>query len=320
MAAMICVARAGLQVLNPSIANANLSYLNSAYIDLSVIPPAWIYFSYINLAAGINIHPAYLSLYIGFSVVVILFELVSSEDLLFRNQILLVALALFLCVFEIFLATRIIIISLLLIVASGSFYLLIKKYRMRFSIVGFSIIAVAAIVLRINPVSYYRNVQEISKSNFAIEANSVYKTSAEIRASLWWLSWKAYRDSNPILGAGTGSVNAKITGQSNIYQVTNIISSFDPHNQFLYFLIGNGALGLLAFLACLLFPLIMAIGDKDFLYIGFAVLCGALFMTESALELQKGIAFIATMHSLLAFQRKSYQYHHLNVNVFSVRN
>jgi hypothetical protein len=319
IAAFICIGSASVQVMNPSVGGANLSYLNSSLLDLSFVSSTWLYFSYINLAAGIDIHPAYLSLYIAFSILIVLFELVHANNLSFRKQVLFTAVVLFLSLFEIFLATRIIIITLLLIVGSGTLYLFVNRFKRKFAWVGLSLIIVTLVVLRINPVSYYRNVQEISKSNFEIGANSLYKTSTEIRASLWWLSWKAYLSTNPIVGSGTGSVKAKIEEQSNIYQITNIIGSFDPHNEFLYFLIGNGAFGLLVFLACSLLPLTLAIREKDFLYIGFAILCGALFMTESALELQKGIAFIAIMHSLLAFQRKSYQYHNRNVALFSVR-
>jgi hypothetical protein len=319
MASLICLANATAQVFDFNLTASKIGYLNSAFEDARLIPSPWLYFSYVNLAAAINIHPAYLALYIAFSILIVLFELVTAKDQSYKKQILYVAVAVFLCVFEIFLATRIIIITLLLIVAAGSLYLFIKKYNIKFSLTGVSIIILGIIIVRINPVSYYRGVQEISKSNFEIESNSLYKTSAEIRASLWWLAWKAYANTNPLVGSGTGSVKAKIEEQSDRYQITNVLATFDPHNQFLYFLIGNGAIGLLAFVACLFFPMSISIAEKDYLFLAFGVLCGAFFMTESALELQKGISFIAIMYSLLAFQRKSYQFHQLNVNRIGVR-
>jgi O-antigen ligase len=318
LAAIVCLARAGAQALDPTI-GSKISYLNSAFSEARLISSTWLYFSYINLASAVNIHPAYLALYIAFSIIIVLFELVSNDELSTGKQAVLVLVAVFLCVFEIFLTTRIMIIALLLIVASGSVYLLVKNYKTKFALVGFALILVAITLLRVNPVSYYRNVQEISKSDFDIETNSVYKTSAEIRASLWWLAWKAYGSTNPIIGAGTGSVKAKIKEQSDQYRITNVLDSFDPHNQFLYILIENGIVGLLVFMACLFVTFIIGLIEKDYLFIGFCILCGAFFMTESALELQKGIAFISIMYSLLAFQRKSYQLHHLRLNRFSVR-
>jgi O-antigen ligase len=320
MAALICIANATAQLFDINVTASKVGYLNSAFEDARLIPRTWLYFSYVNLAAAINIHPAYLALYIAFAIVLVLFDFVSSKDMSYKKQIFYISIALFLCGFEIFLATRIIIITLLLLIAFGSVLLFLRKYKLKFSLTGVSIIVIAIVILRLNPVSYYRNVQEISKSNFDIESNSVYKTSAEIRASLWWLAWKAYGNTNPIIGSGTGSVKAKIEEQSDRYRITNVLDSFDPHNQFLYFLIENGVVGLLAFVACLLVPMNISIVEKDYLFLGFGVLCGAFFMTESALELQKGISFIAIMYSLLAFQRRSYQFHQLKLNRLSVRN
>jgi O-antigen ligase len=319
LAALICIGNATVQVFDGNLDASKIGYLNSAFEDARLIPSTWLYFSYVSLAAAINIHPAYLALYVAFAILIVLFELVSRNDISHKKQLLYVAIAIFLCVFEIFLATRIIIIALLLIIGWGSVFLFIRKYKIRFSLAGVSIIVIAIVFLRLNPVSYYRNVQEISKSNFGIESNSVYRTSAEIRASLWWLAWKAYGNTNPIVGSGTGSVKAKIQEESDRYQVTNVLASFDPHNQFLYFLVGNGVLGLLAFVACLFLPMAISITEKDYLFLGFGILCGAFFLTESALELQKGITFIAIMYSLLAFQRRSYQFHQLKLNRVSVR-
>lgn len=319
LACVICTLNATSQVLGVPLTPANISYLSSSnLVDLRTIPSTWMYFSYINLAGGINIHPAYLSLYIGFSILLILHELFEPGN---RSQkkLLLVSILLFLLVFEIFLSVRIVVFTLVAMLIVISIFFGAKAKRSQRSIMIPAIVAMVLFSIWLNPITYYRNVQEIEKSNFTIKENSLYRTSAEIRASLWWLSWKAYQNNNPILGSGTGSVKAKVQEQSENLHVKNVVQSNDPHNQFLYVLIGNGLIGLLLFLFCLVLPLRIALVEKDYLYLGFLFLCGALFVTESALELQKGIAFIAIMFPLLSFQRKAYQDNFYR-KVFSVRN
>mgnify|MGYP003575616239 CR=1 FL=1 len=89
---------------------------------------------------------------------------------------------------------------------------------------------------------------------------------------------------------------------SEKYGITNILNSYNPHNQYLYILIGNGVVALVVFVLYLLMPLVKAWCNADYLMMAFTFLFGSLCFTETALELQKGIVFFIIVHSILAFQ------------------
>jgi hypothetical protein len=94
---------------------------------------------------------------------------------------------------------------------------------------------------------------------------------------------------------------------SKQYKITNVLHSHDPHNQFLYSLLGNGYPGLLLLILCVAVPAYFAWAMKDFLLLGFSFIFCLLCFTESALELQKGIAFYSLFFPLLYFQLNSFQ-------------
>lgn len=154
-------------------------------------------------------------------------------------------------------------------------------------------------------------------SSLQIREKSLYKTSTEIRASLWWLALKACGRTNPLLGSGTGDVIGLMEQTADAYEITNVMDTYDPHSQFLYLLIGNGIPGLLVFILYLVFPLICAWMVRDYLFLAFSFLFASLCLTESALEVQKGIAFFAVFQSLLVFQRRSFQSEAFKLKLFS---
>jgi O-antigen ligase len=220
----------------------------------------------------------------------------------------------------ILLSSRIIIISLITV------YLLVAGYRLAIraslttSLTIIALMLVALALLFVNPVSRYRNLEELGMSSLEIREKSLYKTSTEIRASLWWLALKAYGRTNPLLGSGTGDVIGLVKQTGDAYEITNVMDTHDPHCQYLYLLIGNGIPGLLIFCLYLIFPLICAWTVRDYLFLAFSFLFAALCLTESALEVQKGIAFFSVFQSLLVFQRRSFQSEVFKLKLFSAGN
>jgi hypothetical protein len=63
----------------------------------------------------------------------------------------------------------------------------------------------------------------------------------------------------------------------------------------------------MVFVLMLVVPFFMALNRQDYLFIGFIFIFTMLCMTESALEIQKGIGFFSIIFPLLAFQRQTYQ-------------
>ena len=156
-----------------------------------------------------------------------------------------------------------------------------------------ALLVLCSFLLYINPISRYRNLQEITITSLDIESNSLYKNSTQIRASLWWLGVKSYARVNPIWGTGTDDVFTVMKQTSDEYNVTNTLDSYDPHNQYLFTLIGLGLLGLTLLLGLMAFSLYSGLAQHNYLFVAFILLFCLLCTTETALELQKGIAFFA---------------------------
>lgn len=264
--------------------------------------PRWLFFSYIALARGIGIHPTYFSLYIAFSIVFLLFQLhENSTTQKFISWILIWYFSFFI----VFLSSRVMILSLLLIlIIAMAQTILDNKTRITATIRLFTLICCFCFLLYFNPVSRYRNLQEIAETSFAIQSNHVYKNSTQIRASLWWLGVRSYTNVNPILGSGPGDVLDVMKTTSQKYNIRNSLNSYDPHNQFLFTLIGLGVVGLTLLMVLMIYSFYTGLVQKDYLFVTFIFLFCSLCITEAALELQKGIVFFALFFSLQAFSEK----------------
>jgi O-antigen ligase len=265
----------------------------------------WLMFSYIELADGIHMHPTYLSLYLAFCVVVLVYRILNRPEPEAREKILTKAIVVYFTIFIVCLSSRIVILSLLVlyvIIAIESF--VIKRPLLTIvTLVG--LIVILAATLFVNPIARYRNINELTSTSYSIQPNTTYKNSTEIRASLWWLGIQSLSSVNPLLGTGTGDVDDLIEAISDRYAIKNILGSYNPHNEFLYILLGNGAIGLILFLLFLAIPFRKAWIERDYVLMGFLFLIVSLCFTETILERQKGIVFFSLIFPLLAFQQKA---------------
>jgi len=300
---IICIGNALYQInlLEGGFATtANLTYLNSSNFRL-LNPDAsesWLSLSYVALASGIGIHPTYFSLYLAFAITFLLFQL--DENSL-RFKLISWFLITYFSFFIVFLSSRIMILSVIIIFGIAIVQSMLRKETRPRAVILSGISIVFGVLLYFNPVSRYRNLQEISGTFLNIQSNNYYKNSAEIRASLWWLGLKSYEHVNPFWGTGTDDVRETMKQASDRYNIKNSLDSYDPHNQFLFTMVGSGMIGLAIFMTLIAYSIYFAAIQHNYLFMAFMVLFSFLCTTESALELQKGIAFFAIFFSLLAF-------------------
>lgn len=282
-----------------------LNYLKgSPFINSdSLMSDPWLVFSYVELSNGIDIHPTYFSLYLAFCVIVLFFRLF-SPDVSRKEKIWIRVIIFYFTVFIVSLSSRIVILSLLVLYVFMLGESLIGKRPKTISWSLFALIFILAFTLFLNPISRYRNIKEIASSSYNIQPNSVYTTSTEIRASLWWLGVQSLSKINPVWGTGTGDVDDTMQSISEEYDVKNVLGSYDPHNEFLYILLGNGVISLIVFISFLAIPFRSAWMKKDYLLMAFIFLFVSLCLTETILERQKGIVFFALVFPLLALQQK----------------
>ena len=288
--------------------NAYLS--GSHYADLH--PRAsdkWLSFSYVSLSDGINMHPTYFALFLSFCIIFLLKEFTSFTSGLQKAAAL--SLLLYFALFIVFLSSRIMIYFLAGLMLFLVFRCSLRK-QMASALVVLLVAALFSAFMVVNPVTRYRSLQEISNSTLQIDAGSHYTTAAQIRLSLWWIAFKSLENWNPVTGYGTGDVEKATADTSSRVQITNSINSTDPHNQFLYSLLANGVPALLLLLLLLTIPVYLAWLQNDFLSIGFSIAFTLLCLTESSLELQKGIIFYSLFAGLLCFQLHSFQSFNIN--------
>jgi O-antigen ligase len=166
------------------------------------------------------------------------------------------------------------------------------------------VVGLSGSLLYLNPVSRYRNLQEIPLTSLHIQSNNNYINSTEIRASLWWLGLRASERGNLLWGTGTADVYDAIKQVSDDYHITNNLNSYDPHNQFLFTFIGSGIIGLSLLVALMSISLFFALVRHDDLFATFIFLFVLLCITETALQLQKGVIFFAIVYPMLAFTKR----------------
>lgn len=298
----ICITNALLQINlmeggHPT--SINVDYLSSS--NYSLYNPhdtnRWLFLSYLALSEGIGIHPSYLSLYIAFSIAILLMK---THQQPLMAKVVSGILILFFSLVVVLLSSRMVTLSLIVIFVVISIRM-IHYRKFSTSAALLLLVVIVSSLLYFNPVSRYRNVQEIINTPLTVQSNKIYKNSMEIRASLWWLGIKSYEHVNPFLGIGMSAVEDVIKNTSRKYNISNSLGSFDPHNQFLFILLGLGALGLTIFIVLIIFSIYRGFLLRDYLFVIFLFLFTSLCFTETVLERQKGIIFFAIFFSIQAF-------------------
>ncbi len=118
----------------------------------------------------------------------------------------------------------------------------------------------------------------------------------------YWKAGLGIIKSNLFFGVGTGDVpmafeQEYIKNNSSLGKEWRLRS----HNQYLSITITFGVVGLLWFLATLIYPLLNKSARVDYLYIAFFIIAIISFFTEDTLETQAGVTFYAFLNSFLLF-------------------
>jgi O-antigen ligase len=289
-----------------AITSENFKSMNSGALE------SWSIFSYTELSSAIGIHPTYLGLYVLFSLSILIhFYKESQGNLPVVKKIISLVLFAFLSLFLLMLSSRIIIIAYILICAFGLHWVYKGKIAALLSIGP--VVIVSGLIL-INPVTRYRAFQELSQSNYKIEKNLIYTQSSTIRLSLWWLGIESIKENNWLTGVGTGDTIEVMRETGEQFNISNILNSYDPHNQFIYTTLSLGIVGLITLLICVFGPFVRYGFALPFLYF---IFIGSIFLvclTESFFELQKGIVFFSLFNSLFVLQFQQSQINDLTLS------
>jgi O-antigen ligase len=119
------------------------------------------------------------------------------------------------------------------------------------------------------------------------------------RFEIWKLAGGLIRE-NIILGTGTGDVRDELvkTYYANDFEY-GYAKKLNAHNQFLQIWATVGIVGIVLFLLALLLPLFKFNNYPQLIFPAFLVLIALNAMTESTLEVQRGVLFFAFFYSLM---------------------
>lgn len=262
-----------------------------------------VYFS--NLTEIYGFHSSYFSLYIVFSIFILLYIWFQNRNMSLFVKILLGFVVIYLIIFIFLLASRIGLISLVVLAISALMFYFYKKRKILYGIAA-AIIFSASILLSLQ---FFPTLNSKFKGliNLGTE-NSEYSGSG-IRLDLWENTITIIKD-NLLLGVGTGNLQPAL---QNIFKTKDFTQPYqnylnphnkdqlNSHNQFLDILATLGIFGGLIFLGCLFFSLYLAYINKDFFFAVFILLFIFLSLVEVPLATQKGVVWYAFFNSLFAF-------------------
>ncbi len=247
--------------------------------------------------SSLFMHPTYLTMYLGVAVYFVLERLLQTTN---RTQGAIVGAELFfLLANSILLSARTALATtLLLTIVFAIIAIREKKFSVAtrtgwFMAVGCSILFYVG-MNRIN--NRFTQVEEaiVQQSEQATVHNSTTG-----RIEIWKESLVLLQD-NWMIGTGTGDIKDELLKSYAAHQFTyGLERKLNSHNQFLQTWLALGIAGLLSLVALLLIPLIKTriSTDNAFLFLVGIITLNA--MTESILEVQKGVFFLSFFYSLM---------------------
>lgn len=274
------------------------------------------YFFYHKLGSPIHFHAVYFSVYLGFSICILIYFLQDKwekQSLTLKTMLIfLVTLFLF---FLLLLSSKTVSISVLIITI---LYLLIIMYKRKKIIIGilfFVLVPTFAVIMVKSSGNIHNRFNELTKENyFEVLKLNDYRgfqfTGGTIRVAIWKSVFEILNEEKAwVFGVGTGDSQDLLTKkyiQKNIYPGDGALGhvgfiDYNTHNQYLQFLITLGLSGLLIFLIILFWPFFYRNGEYNALQILFISIFLSFCFTESALCSHKGVVFYAFFNSLFIF-------------------
>jgi len=170
------------------------------------------------------------------------------------------------------------------------FYWIIKHKKIKYGILSLGLIS-TIIILSFTLSNSVRS--RFSETFSALNTEESTESSTGIRLISWEVSWELFNE-QPVLGTGTGDINQAMTAKF-IEKGHNQLAfkNFNAHNQYLTTLTKSGIIGFLSLVLLLVIPSFRVKQQQHFIYVIFATIVALNFLTESVLQTQSGIVFIA---------------------------
>lgn len=252
---------------------------------------AWSWYTFENLSEVIGLHPGYFSLYLCFSILVLLVYFPRGNSLL---QFFVAGEMLFLVFFVFRLASRMPMVGLF--VAIFIYLLLLKKYRLIGIGVVFSV--GAFFILSINSPDIEERFLRPLRMVWAGDMTA-FSGYLETRIQIHTCSFEILRGTNLLMGVGVGDADDALIRCYNAHDFSWIASlSLNAHNEYIQATLEAGIFGFLVLCSLMIAP--SRFRTSETLFFLFAILFGIFSLTESSLQVQKGVVFFSFFYSLFA--------------------
>jgi len=263
------------------------------------------------LVALKDMPPVILAVYCLFSVIFLLdsFYEARQKKMSFRYTMIPdLVMLIFLSFFLLLLSNR----STLILLAVAVFYYCFKMIRSKTGLALLFILLAAVFMaaLFLNPSlqRQWKEMFDFSKSNAIIlDADQSLGRSwggKTLRLAIWKCSMDII-EIHWLTGVGTGDTQAALQEayENRQFYFASRHNRYNAHNQYIQHTLSHGILGLFILISCIALPLTRLFRDKENrLYIFFLCCFAFICITESVLELNKGIIWYCYFNAILLFK------------------
>jgi len=157
-----------------------------------------------------------------------------------------------------------------------------------------------------NPLSV--RIKQYYKTGFTLLNKNSQKNdynSANVRNGIYFCDIELIKK-HPIIGVGIGDIQHELNNCFDKKLGAKVYNehTFNSHNQYAFFWISSGIVGLLSFILVLIRIYVKAIENKDQILFYFVMINTIVFMTENTLVRSDGVIFFSLFSTLLFFNIK----------------
>jgi len=254
-------------------------------------------------------HPTYLSMYNSLGIGILFFFLKRNKFTSYKLALIIFTIV-FLVIINFLLSSRAGVISTLIVVLLGLFWLFFKRLNIIWGTTIFICIVVSFFFLakKNDRFSYLMDYFGITKvtNNHTLSADELEQVviGTSVRSKIW-LEIPRIIEDNWFFGVGIGDTKDVLISN---YKKSGILYAADAklnvHNQYLEILVGIGVIGLFVFLLMLFVGFLKSFLHKDMLLFMFILIVSINFLFESMFERVFGVMFFSFFYCLLIIKPK----------------
>jgi len=283
---------------------------NSLYLFLQSGNPGFLYSDNLLLLTGGQ--AAYFSIYVNFSIVILVYLLAKQYD--FKVPPYLVYLVIFFFyIMNFILASRISIIVLDVLTLGYVAYYIKKEQKWKQGVIAaFLIVAMMVGIILIFPqtLNRFRSITNLEfnydnpnpVNRFDMPVSDENWNGLTLRLAIWSCAFEVI-ENNWLIGVGSGDYKDELF---KVYEKRNFVYAYERqygvHNQYIQTFINFGLIGLLVFLSMIFYPAWIAYKERNYLFLVFLFMIVIAMSTENLLNRYIGTVYYGLFNSLLAFQ------------------